>query len=345
MLFDSGCDPSYLIGGVPVDFGSNYRLGSGDVFVVEGDEYDTAYFDKVPKFWHYPATYAAINNIEFDHADIYGSVEEIEAVFCRFAEQVSSSGSLWVNGQDKRALRAAGHTSARLSTFGMEPADRIHPTHARYGAHGTTFTLVRDGEEQGEFQSPLSGEHNLRNALGAIALCLDAGLSIDDVRTALARFRGILKRQQIIGTVRDIVVIDDFAHHPTAVRETLRAIRKRYEGRRLWALFEAKSNTSRRAVFQEDYPPAFESADLVVLSEVWKQDNLPEAEKISIPAVAESIRSRGKIVALIPAVDDIVAHVSANAAPGDVIAGLSGSSFGGIHQKLVTALEKRFGSD
>jgi UDP-N-acetylmuramate: L-alanyl-gamma-D-glutamyl-meso-diaminopimelate ligase len=203
---------------------------------------------------------------------------------------------------------------------------------------GTGIELVVDGRFLGELRSPLWGTHNLRNALGGVALCLELGLTVEEIAHALPRFRGVKKRQEIIGEAAGVLVIDDFAHHPTAVRETLRAIRRRFPKRYIWAVFEAKSNTTRRAVFQEDYPPAFDAADRVVLSQVWKTDTLPESERISIPKLVDDIRGRGKEVDLIPKVDDIVDFVANKVRPNDVVVGLSGSDFGGFHHKLVAAL-------
>ncbi len=336
MLREAGLRPSMFVGGVTVNFDASYVLDEGAHFVVEGDEYDTAYFDKVPKFWHYPAELATINNIEFDHADIYGSVEEISEVFARFAAQVE--GALWVNGEDARALAAARHATARVGTFGLSDGCDVHAVGARFDERGTHFTMMREGRAVATFDSPLWGEHNLRNTLGALALALDAGVPAAALQAGLPGFAGVAKRQQIKGEVGGVVVIDDFAHHPTAVRETLRAIRGRYPERRIWAVFEAKSNTSRRAVFQADYPDAFDAADQVVLSQPWKQDNLPDAERISIPALVAAIEGRGRPVALIPAVEDIVAHLVSEVRAGDVVVGLSGSDFGGLHGKLLAAL-------
>jgi len=339
LLMSADRDPSYMIGGVPANFGSNYRLGDGDVFVVEGDEYDTAYFDKVPKFWHYPANVASINNLEFDHADIYGSVDEIEAVFARFAsEMVADDGVLWVNGDDERAVRAASHASALVRTFGLGRDCYSRAAGVTYDESGTAFDWTCGASVVARLHSPLWGEHNLRNALGAVNLAYDAGVSVEAIVAGLPEFLGVAKRQQTIGEAAGVLVIDDFAHHPTAVRETLRALRGRYPDRRIWAVFEAKSNTSRRAVFQDDYPPAFDSADRVVLSQPWKNDNLPESERISIPRVVDTIRERGTPVDLIPDVDAIVDFLADEVREGDIVAGLSGSDFGGLHHKLVARL-------
>ena len=338
LLRDAGRDPSFMIGGVPGNFGSNYRLGEGDVFVAEGDEYDTAYFDKVPKFWHYPARFATINNIEFDHADIYTDTDEIEWVFSEFAKRVEGDGSLWVNGEDPRACRAGRHTSARLGTFGLDQTCDAFAEAVQYGESGTRFEVVRRGQRLGPFLSPLYGEYNLRNTLGAVLLALDAGVGESQVAAALPRFKGVMKRLEVKGEEAGVLVIDDFAHHPTAVGATLRAIRQRYPTRRIWAAFEAKSNTSRRAVFQTQYGMAFADVDHVVLSQPWKADNLPDEQRLSLSRLADDIRASGPQVDLIPAVDDIVAFLAGEVQRGDVVVGLSGSNFGGLHGKLLDRL-------
>ena len=340
LLKHAGQDPSYMIGGVPANFGTNYRLGGGDCWVVEGDEYDTAYFDKVPKFWHYPAHIGTINNIEFDHADIYDSIDDIQRVFNEYATRVT--GALWVNGEDERAVAAGQHTKARLGTFGLSDTCDAHAVAPRYSAKGTEFELVRHGKSMGTFHSPMWGEHNLRNAIGAILLASEAGLSSDQIGAALPLFKGIAKRQEIKGEVNEIVVIDDFAHHPTALRVTLQALRRRYGKRKIWAAFEAKSNTSRRAVFQHEYSKAFSDADQVILSQPWKKDNLPDEQRLSITQLVDDIARSGTPVELIAEVDDIVAHFAERAEPGDVIVGLSGSNFANFHKKMLDALAQRF---
>lgn len=341
ILHECARDPSFFIGGVTVNFDSNYRLGDGGWFVVEGDEYDTAYFDKVPKFWHYPATTATINNVEFDHADIYPDLDSIRHVFTRFAAQIPSDGMLWVNGDDDTALECARAATARVATFGVGEDHDLWGVPLRTDEGGMVARIGERGTSGFEVQLPTIGEYNLRNFLGACGLVSAAGVSLEEAADVIGSFRGVRKRQELKGVVEDIVVIDDFAHHPTAVANTLEAVRQRYPTRRVWAVFEAKSNTSRRAVFQNQYPPAFEQADIVVLSQPWKKDNLPEEERISIPAMVEAIEALGKQVLLIPAVDDIVEHLADTCAPGDVVAGLSGSAFGGFHDKLLDALKAR----
>lgn len=341
IMYRAERDPGFMIGGITGNFGSNYRLGDGDVFVLEGDEYDTAYFDKVPKFWHYSPFRATINNVEFDHADIYPDVESIEHVFERFVEMVPADGSLWVNGDDPRALAVSEHSTAPRKTFGLDVSNDLFARDIEYGQM-TTAEVVHDGDSLGTFELPCVGEFNVRNMLGATGIALDEGVSLEVIKEALRTFKTVKKRQEFVGEVDGIRVIDDFAHHPTAVKATVDALRGRFPDRRLWVIFEAKSNTSRRRVFQDDYPPAFEAADIVILSRPFqKKDNLSAEERLDIAQVAETIRALGPETTLIPDVDDIVGYVTEHAESGDVVAGLSGSSFGGLHQKIVDALSER----
>ena len=344
ILTHAGCDPSFMVGGITGNFASNFRLGDGELFVVEGDEYDTAYFDKVPKFWHYAPFRATINNIEYDHADIYPDVESVEHVFRRFVDLIPADGSLWVNGDDERALAVSAHSAAPRRTFGLGPDNDLRASEIEYGEFGARCNVARDGEALGTFELPLMGEFNVRNMLGALAICLDEGLEPSTIAAALALFKPTKKRQELIGVVDDIWIFDDFAHHPTAVKATVDAMRARFPDRRIWAIFEAKSNTSRRKVFQDQYPSGFAAADRVILSKPWrKDDGLPDADLLDIDELAADIRALGPETELIPEVDAIVEKVAAEARPGDVIVGLSGSAFGGLHPKMLAALRDRFG--
>lgn len=345
LLADLGIDPSFMVGGITGNFGTNYRLGGGDVFVVEGDEYDTAYFDKVPKFWHYAPTRATINNVEFDHADIYPDIESIEHVFRRFVDLIPAHGSLWVNGDDERALEVSEACAGIRKTFGFGPSNDLRATDVRATGDGAmTANVHLDGELLGDVRLPTVGAFNVRNMLGAFALCMDEGASFTDLAASIEGFVPVKKRQELIGVVEDIWVFDDFAHHPTAVEATVNAMRTRFPERRIWAIFEAKSNTSRRRVFQDAYAPALEGADHVILSKPWRKDEgLRPEELLDIDVLADAIRARGPETELIPDVDAIVASVSERVEPGDIILGLSGSAFGGLHHKMIDALEDRFG--
>jgi UDP-N-acetylmuramate: L-alanyl-gamma-D-glutamyl-meso-diaminopimelate ligase len=338
LLYANDRDPSFFIGGVTRNFDSNYRLGNGKAFVIEGDEYDTAYFDKVPKFWHYPARAATINNVEFDHVDIYPDLDSIRAVFERFASQIPSDGQLWVNGDDEIAVACAKHANSDVHTFGLGPQNDYRATDLTPTADGMQFKIEFMGEAKGVCTIPMPGTYNVRNFLGASALALFAGVPIEASTQVITDFEGIKKRQELVGESRGITVIDDFAHHPTAVRHALAAVRAQYPERRIWALFEAKSNTSRRSTFQDVYPSSFEDADIVVLSPPWKEDKLPDEKRISIPQLVADIETLEKQVTTLPDIEEIVRYVAENAQQGDVIVGLSGSAFGGVHQKILDAL-------
>lgn len=343
ILHDAGADPSFFAGGITGNFDTNYRLGDGEAFVIEGDEYDTAYFDKVPKFWHYAPFRATINNIEYDHADIYDDIETIEQMFRRFAGLIPEEGSLWVNGDDERAMNVSEHTDAPRKTFGLGDQNDLRAVDIDYGAV-TEVDVAYRGDDLGTFELPAFGEFNVRNMLGATGLALDEGLEPAAIREAVAGFERVQKRQDIVGEIDDIMVIDDFAHHPTAVRATLESIDKSFPDRPVWAIFEVKSNTSRRKVFQDEYPKAFETADRVVISKPFeKKDSLSDDERIDLDRMVADIRDLGPTVDLIPEVDDIVDFVADHSEPGDIVAGLSGSDFDGLHPKLVEELEARRG--
>ena len=343
ILTHAGRDPGFMLGGIAGNFDSNYRLGDGDVFVIEGDEYDTAYFDKVPKFWHYAPFRATINNVEFDHADIYPDIDAIEHVFRRFVDLLPEQGSLWINGDDPRCHEISADASTPRRTFGLGDANDLRADRITTQGRNTQFRVLLNGDVLGHIDLPTIGTFNVRNALGATAIALDEGVIFDEIREAFAEFKAVKKRQEYVGGAGEIDVYDDFAHHPTAVAATLEAMRTQFPDQRLWALFEATSNTSRRRVFQQHYPSAFSVADEVIISSPRKKtDNLSKDERIDVAELADAIADQGPTTRLIPDVDDIVDTVADEAEPGDVIVGLSGASFGGLHQKLVNALQRRF---
>ncbi len=339
LLESAGLRPGFMIGGVTGNFGSNFKLDDGEVFVIEGDEYDSAYFDKVPKFWHYEPAVATINNVEFDHADIYPNLEEISMVFERFARMLPADGQLWVNGDDARAVAATAAAACPVRRFGMGPDNDLRPTHVEHTSTGVIMDLELDGQSLGRFESPMPGEHNVRNFMGALALAMSQGVSPDQARAALPGFTSVKKRQELKGKPSGVWVYDDFAHHPSAVRETLQAIRARHPKARLWAAFEAKSNTSRMAIFQDDYPQAFDGADAVLLSAPWRQKS-PEGgrKSIDLNQVVSDLQAMQIDAQLIPDVEDIIQHLAARVKPGDVILGMSGSSFSGFHDRMIAAI-------
>jgi len=338
-LFHTGdLDPSYLVGGVPQNFGKSYRLGAGSHFVVEGDEYDTAYFDKVPKFLHYQPQTAVITNIEFDHADIYPDVDVIEAEFAKMVRLVPANGRLVVCADNERALRVANHARCSVQTYGT--IDAFWAAHdVVEHAQGTRFTLHRDNQPIGDFDAPLFGRHNIQNAVGALAVVLEEGVDVTKAAAGLRSFLNVKKRHEIKGVARGITVIDDFAHHPTAVRETVRAVSNRFPEARLWCCFEVESNTSRRRVFQQAYVTAFSGAHCVVFCKpLAKKDNLAPEERLDLDGLVEDIKRDGTEAVLIPEVPDIVSWLAHRLEPGDVVLGMSGRHFYGLHDLLVKRL-------
>lgn len=334
-LESAGQNPNFMIGGIPANFAQGSRLGTGSDFVVlEGDEYDTAFFDKRSKFIHYLPEIVAVNNIEFDHADIYGNLEEIKTAFRRMLRVVPGNGLVVVNGDDANCLDVAEGCFTPVVTvgFGEQCARRIENVAYRFGASG--FSL------QGEsYELPMAGEFNVRNAAMAATVALAAGLSPQEVRRALASFKGIARRQEVRGeTVRGIRVIDDFGHHPTAMAQTLKAMRQQYPDRKIWALFEPRSNTTRRNVFQEELPAALRHADAVCIASITNHKGVPPDARLDPVRVMDRLREWGREAYHEPDADAIVARLKDKAGDGDLIVVFSNGGFGGIHRKLLEAL-------
>jgi UDP-N-acetylmuramate: L-alanyl-gamma-D-glutamyl-meso-diaminopimelate ligase len=336
----AGLSPGFMVGGVTGNFGSNHRLPSGRVFVTEGDEYDTAYFDKGPKFLHYRPTIASVNNLELDHVDIYPNLEAIEAAFARFAALVPASGTLVVPESDPRALAAAGASAARIWRFGDGPSAQIRVTDVRVEPTGTGFVLHLPDAAPVATRLPAFGAHNLANAMTAAGLAYAAGASPTAIAHAMPEFVLPGKRQELKGVVREVPVVDDFAHHPTAIRETLKSLRTRFPGRRLLVLFEIESNTSRRRVFQEAFREALSLADEVLFCRpLEKADSLPPEERLDLPRLIADLTAQGTPAELIPEIDELAETAARRAEPGrTVIVGMSGRHFHGVHAKVLAAL-------
>ncbi len=342
LLESAGLSPGFLIGGSPANFGSGARLGSGAPFVIEGDEYDTAYFDKGPKFLHYRPRTAIIGNVEFDHADIYADLEAVLRAFESFARLVPADGRLLLHEADPHTPRLAAAASARVETVGRGASADWRIVHEAGGAAGTSFQVVRPawagGDRLGPFVLSLAGQHNVTNATFAIAACHSFPIAGEKLVAGLARFEGVKRRLEVVGEARGVTVIDDFAHHPTAVTATLGALRGRYPGSRVWVVFEPRSATSRRAVFQEGFARAFAGADRVVLAPLWEPHKIPEGERLDVARMVSDIEGAGTRATAPGGVDEIVAEVAGEARRGDVITVLSSGGFGGIHRKLLAAL-------
>ena len=341
LLTAAGADPTVLIGGIARNFGTDgasYRIGTGKAFVIEGDEYDSAYFDKTAKFLKYLPDVAVINNIEFDHADIYADLDEVRLAFRRLVNLVPRNGLTLLGIDSADAAALVKYARSRVQTFGLSDGADWRAVDIRAGER-TTFRVVRGGTDLGEFTMPLLGDHNVRNALVAIAVGADMGLDLGALRHALAEFKGVKRRLEVVGKTKGVTIYDDFAHHPTAVDETLRAVRRSSPGKRLWAIFEPRSASSCRRIFQDDFARAFAGADEVVIASVFRS-TLPDDQRLSESQLVQDVAAKGVHARHLPDVDAIVKQVSAEARDGDLIVIMSNGGFGGIHQKLLSAIER-----
>ena len=342
LLTHGGVDPTVLVGGIALNFGdggSSYRIGAGKDFVIEGDEYDSAFFDKTAKFLKYLPDVAIINNIEFDHADIYADLDAVKLAFARLVNLVPKNGLLLVGTDSPHAASLIPKAVSPVETFGLADGCTWQARHITHADGRTRFEVLRGGQPFATFESPLLGVHNVRNALAAIATGVFAGIDASRLVEGLKQFRGIKRRLETVGVAGGVSVLDDFAHHPTAVHETLDALRTGYPQRRIWAVFEPRSASSCRRVFQDDFAGAFGSADEVVIAGVFRS-TLPEAERLSGEKLVSDLVGRGQRARYIPTVDEIVATVAAEARDGDVVVLISNGGFGGIHGKLLQALAR-----
>ena len=345
VLESAGLDPSYMIGGIPHNFGTNYKLGQGAFFVVEGDEYDTAFFDKGPKFLHYRPRTAILTSVEFDHADIYRDLDHVKEAFRRFVHILPADGYLAAGVEFPHVADLLTSVPCRWEGYGFADQAQWRAAQVDVDEEATHFLVQHQQQRLGTIRSALVGQHNIQNALGVIAVASHLGLSFEGIRAGLQSFTGIKRRQEVRGVVRQITVIDDFAHHPTAIRATLAALRARYCGRRLWAIFEPRSATSRRATFQQEFIGAFAEADRVVIAALFNPDGISPDIRLSPERLAHEIASQcAKAAVYLSEVDAIVDHVATGARAGDVVVIMSNGGFGDIHEKLLEALRKGEGS-
>lgn len=333
ILKSAGVDPSYMIGGIPRNLGQGATFTDSDFVVLEGDEYDTAFFDKRSKFLHYLPEVVVINNIEFDHADIYNSLDEIKLTFKRLLNIVPRNGMAFVNGDCVNTMDVASDGPAPITTVGLGSECDLQITDIDYGRENTSFVL--DGEH---YVLPMAGEFNVRNAAMAICTASFSGFSADQIRQGLASFEGIARRQEVRGIAGGVRVIDDFAHHPTAIGLAVDSLRQQYPDSRLWVIFEPRSNTTRRNVFQDDLANALSKADLVVVPAVPDPEKVAEQDRLDPHKLVSDIQASGTSCWYLETVDEIVAQVVSESREGDTVAVLSNGGFGGIHQKLLDNL-------
>lgn len=334
VLESAGVNPSHMIGGIPTNLGQGARFTDSDFVVLEGDEYDTAFFDKRSKFLHYLPEVVVVNNIEFDHADIYDSLDDIKLTFRRLLNIVPRSGMAFINGDDPNCLDVAKGAPAPIETVGLSDSCDVVISDIDYAGEFSSFTLK--GER---FTIPMSGEFNVRNAAMAACSALFVGISADDVRKGLLGFTGIARRQQLRGEESGIKVVDDFAHHPTAIDLAIDALRQKYDPNDLWVVFEPRSNTTRRNIFQKQLASALSRADKAVVAGVADLEKVAEVDRLSPETLIADVKAAGTPGWYFDTVDEIVDHVAAEAKEGDVIAVLSNGGFGGIHDKILAAIK------
>ena len=335
ILESAGRKPNFIIGGIPENLGQGARITGSDLTVLEGDEYDSAFFDKRSKFIHYLPELVIVNNLEFDHADIFDNLDAVKKTFGHLVRLVPENGIVLLNGDDANALEVfekQGHSPMKRVGIGAACEARI--TEIDYRADGTAFALEGERYEMG-----MNGEYNVRNAAMAITAARFVGVAPETIREAVAAFRSVKRRQEVRGvTARGITIVDDFGHHPTAIREAIAGMRKRFDGARLWAVFEPRSNTTRRRVFQEALPEALGQADGVCLAAVARADKLAEEERLDTDLLMKTLRDQGLPAFYEPDADAIVTRLEAEARDGDVIIVFSNGAFGGIHEKLLQNL-------
>lgn len=330
--------PSFLIGGIPENFGSSFALGDGREFIIEGDEYDTAFFDKGPKFLHYFPDAVILTSVEFDHADIYEDLDAVKTAFKRLVNLIPRRGLLVAWDGHPNVDECVRGAFCRVERYGFDQRSAWRISDVDYGQSRTRWTVWRNGAQWAEFESQLAGEYNVLNATAAAAMAANYGIPVEPIAEALAGFHSVKRRLEVKAEIRGVTIIDDFAHHPTAIAGTLQALRARYPQRRLWAVLEPRSNTLRRKVFEDELTQSLANADRVVLASVFKSEAIPEAERLDADKVVARLNASGKNARLLSSADDIVTTIAPELREGDVVAILSNGGFGGIYEKLPAKL-------
>jgi UDP-N-acetylmuramate: L-alanyl-gamma-D-glutamyl-meso-diaminopimelate ligase len=345
-IFDSaGMKPSFLIGGIAENFGSSFHLDEGDHFIIEGDEYDTAFFDKGPKFLHYFPDAVILTSVEFDHADIYKDLDAVETAFKRLVNLIPRRGRIVAfdgfvgeTGESASLERCLSKAFCPVERYGESAPADWQIANLKFESQRTTWSVLRNGQAWANLEFPLAGEYNVWNATAAAAMAADYGIPKETIAAALRTFKSVKRRLEIKAEVNGITVIDDFAHHPTAIAGTLKALRARYPGGRLWAILEPRSNTLRRRVLQADLSRSLALADNVVVAGVFRSEAVPENERLDLSELAAEVQKHGRQARLIADADEIVNTIAPEMRSGDVVAILSNGGFGGIYEKLPARL-------
>jgi UDP-N-acetylmuramate: L-alanyl-gamma-D-glutamyl-meso-diaminopimelate ligase len=339
IFHSAGMQPSFLVGGIAENFGSSFQLGQGKHFILEGDEYDTAFFDKGPKFLHYFPDAVILTSVEFDHADIYKDLEAVETSFKRLVNLVPGRGRIVAMDTGESVKRCLERAFCPVERYGSSASAMWQLANLRLDPARTSWSVLKNGDPWADFEFPLAGEYNVLNATAAAALASACGIPKEEIASALKSFKSVKRRLEVRAQVNGITIIDDFAHHPTAIAGTLKALRARYPGARLWAILEPRSNTLRRNILQNDLARSLAAADEVVVANVFRSDSIPERERMDLAVLVAAVQSQGRRARVISDADEIVQVVAPEMRPGDVAAILSNGGFGGIYEKLPQRLK------
>ncbi len=337
-LETAGMDPGFMIGGIPLNFKKNFKSGTGRHFVIEGDEYDTAFFDKGPKFLHYAPWATILTSIEFDHADIYRDLDHVAQSFRKLIGIIPPDGILIANGDDKTILSEIEMAGCRVETYGFSDKNRWRPADIMVDERATRVTIMKDGKRYLTLVTPVYGQHNISNLLSTIVLGHRLGISPELLVKSAKTFRGVKRRQEIVGEKNGILILDDFAHHPTAVRETIGAVREKYRDRRIMAIFEPRSNSSRRNIFQDTYAQSFDMAHVVMIPEPSLMEKIDEAERFSSRKLVSDLQKRSLSAFYFETTDNLLDAIATTAKRGDVLLIMSNGGFDNIHQRLMKIL-------
>jgi len=340
IFHSAGLEPSFLIGGIAENFGSSFALGTGKHFILEGDEYDTAFFDKGPKFLHYFPDRVVLTSVEFDHADIYKDLEAVETAFKRLVNLVPGRGSIVAIDSGESVERCIAKAFCPVERYGSQAKAHWRIVNLKFEPARTSWTVVKDGAPWADFSFALAGEYNVCNATAAAAMAAGCGIPKEKIQDALKTFKSVKRRLELKARLNGITIIDDFAHHPTAIAGTLTALRSRFPGSRLWVILEPRSNTLRRNVFQQELANSLALADEVIVAGVFKSDAIPVGERLDLMAVGADLEQRGKRARIISGVEGIIQVVAPELRPGDVVAILSNGGFDSIYQKLPARLKE-----
>jgi len=338
----AGLDPSFLVGGIAENFGTSFALRQSRHFIIEGDEYDSAFFDKGPKFLHYFPDAVVLTSVEFDHADIYKDLDAVKTAFKRLVNLVPRRGKIIAFDASTNVDECVAKSFCPVERYGFEESSEWRVQNMEFGAEETRWTVLRSGEPWADFSFALAGEYNVLNATAAAAMASNYNIPGEKIAEALTTFKSVKRRLEVKAEANGITIIDDFAHHPTAIAETLKALRTRYAGRRLWAVLEPRSNTLRRNVFAAELVRSLSLANEIVIASVFKAESIPEGERLSVSAVVSKLKKGGKPARECPDADTIIESITPELRPGDVVAILSNGGFGGIYEKLpqkILALE------